>query len=170
MKKNSMVMTVAYGGVIAALYVVLTFVANAFGLANNAIQVRFSEALTILPFFTPAAIPGVFIGCLISNTLTGCILIDTICGSLTTLVAAVCTYLIGKKKPLGNASKWVAPIPPILFNTIVVPFILAYAYQIPGGVPYFMLTVGAGEVISCGVLGMILYFALEKRAASIFNR
>lgn len=169
MKKNSIAKTIAYGGIIAALYVALTFIANAFGLANYAIQVRFSEALTILPYFTPAAIPGVFIGCLLSNALTGCMLIDTVCGSLTTLVAAVITYFIGKTKPLGKHSKWLAPIPPIVLNTLVIPFILAYAYKIEGGVPYFMLTVGAGEIISCGILGMILLLALSKRAAMIFN-
>ena len=57
-------------------YVVLTLLANALGLANYAIQVRFSEALTILPFFTPAAIPGLFVGCILSNLLTGCMPLD----------------------------------------------------------------------------------------------
>ena len=71
---NKKVLYLVHGAVIAALYVVLTMLANALGLANYAIQVRFSEALTILPVFTPAAIPGLFLGCIISNTMTGCML------------------------------------------------------------------------------------------------
>lgn len=169
MKTNSKVLTLAYGGVIAALYVVLTYLSNAAGLANGAIQVRISEALTILPYFTPAAIPGVFVGCLLSNLLTGCIPVDVICGSLTTLAAAATTYMLGKKKPIGKNSKWLAPVPPIIYNAIVVPFVLAYGYQIEGSIPFFMVTVGAGEVISCGIIGMILFLALEKNASRIFR-
>lgn len=149
---------------IAALYVVLTLLANALGLANYAIQVRFSEALTILPFFTPAAIPGLFVGCILSNLLCGSILWDVIFGSLATLIGAVGTYLIRKKLP-----DWCACIPPILANTIIVPLILAYAYHFEGGVPYFMLTVGAGEVISCGILGTLLLKVLKKYRKQIFG-
>ncbi len=149
---------VTQAGVIAALYVCFTLLTNALGLANGAIQVRFSEALTILPVFTPAAIPGLFVGCLISNILTGCIPYDIIFGSLATLLGAFGTYYIYKitKKAL------LAPIAPIVANTIIVPLILTYAYQIPGGIPYFMLTVGFGEVISCGILGYLLYVVLNK--------
>ena len=86
--------TLVQAAMIAAIYVVLTFIANAFGLANYAVQVRFSEALTILPYFTPAAIPGLFIGCLLSNVLTGCALPDIIFGSLATLLGALGTYAL----------------------------------------------------------------------------
>lgn len=161
MKKQN-VLFLTHAAMIAALYVVLTFIANAFGLANYAIQVRFSEALTILPFFTPAAIPGLFIGCVISNTLTGCMLLDTVFGSLATLCGAFITYAFRK-------SKWMAPVGPILCNIIVVPLVLSYVYQFPGTIPYFMLTVGIGEFISCGVLGMILLFTLQKYATQIFK-
>lgn len=149
---------ITQAALIAALYVILTFIANAFGLANYAVQVRFSEALTILPFFTPAAIPGLFIGCIIANTLTGCMLLDIIFGSIATLIGAIATYMLRK-------FKWFAPIPPIAANTIIVPFVLRYVYEIPGSIPYFALTVGAGELISCGVLGMILLFAISKNKA-----
>ena len=88
---NKKVLYLVHGAVIAALYVVLTLLANALGLANYAIQVRFSEALTILPVFTPAAIPGLFLGCIISNTLTGCMLLDIIFGSIATLIGAAGT-------------------------------------------------------------------------------
>lgn len=160
-KKNIYLLTQA--AMIAALYVVLTFIANAFGLANYSVQVRFSEALTILPFFTPAAIPGLFIGCLVSNILTGCAIPDIIFGSLATLIAAFGTW---KLRGIGNV--FLAPLPPILANTIIVPFVLRYAYGIR---PLWLsfLTVGAGEIISCGILGLLLAFTLNKYRSQIFR-
>ena len=155
---------------IAAIYVVLTFIANAFGLANYAVQVRFSEALTILPYFTPAAIPGLFIGCLLSNILTGCALPDIIFGSIATLLGALGTYALRRWK-------WCAPICPIIANMVIVPLVLIYGYgllieglSVLQCFGYYCLTVGAGEVISCGILGMILLFALEKYRDRIFGR
>ena len=153
---------ITQAAVIAALYVVLTLFINAFNLANGAIQVRISEALTILPSFTPAAIPGLFVGCLLSNFLTGAAIWDIVFGSLATLLGAIGTYLLRKQK-------WCAPIPPILANTIIIPFVLTYAYGLPGGIPFFMLTIGAGEILSCGILGMILLFALQKYRDVIFK-
>lgn len=161
MKKNK-VLFLTQAAMIAAIYVVLTFAVNAFGLANGAIQIRVSEALTILPYFTSAAVPGLFIGCLISNVLTGCALFDIIFGSLATLLGGVGTYLLRKWK-------WAAPISPILANTIIIPFVLAYVYELSGGIPYFMLTIGIGEILSCGVLGMILLFMLEKYRGLLFG-
>lgn len=152
---------------IAALYVVLTLFANALGLSNQAIQVRFSESLTILPYFTPVAVPGLFVGCLLSNILTGCPLYDIIFGSLATLIGAVGTRLISCL-PLPS-KKWAASLPPILSNTLIIPFILAYVYQLEGGIPYFMLTVGIGELISCGILGTVLLISLERHAARLFR-
>ena len=146
--------------IIAALYIVLTFFANALGLANYAIQVRFSESLTILPYFTPAAIPGLFIGCLLSNILTGCALPDIIFGSLATLIGAVITYALRKYK-------WAAPVGPIVANAIIVPFVLLYAYGIQP-LWFSFVTVTVGEIISCGVLGMILLKTLEKYRNVLF--
>lgn len=160
MKKKTQFLV--HAALIAALYVVLTWLSNSMGLANHAIQVRFSEALTILPYFTPAAIPGLFIGCLISNTLTGCMLLDIIFGSLATLLGALGTHALRK------FTKWLAPLAPILANTLIVPFVLAFVYRFEGSVPYFMLTVGIGEILSCGVLGMILLNVLEKYRKYIF--
>ena len=160
--KNKQAYFITQAAVIAALYVVLTLFINAFDLASGAIQVRISEALTILPYFTPAAVPGLFIGCLLSNFMTGAAIWDIIFGSLATLIGAIGTYLLRKWK-------WCAPLPPILSNTIIIPFVLTYAYGIPGGIPFFMLTVGAGEVLSCGVLGMILLFALQRYRNIIFK-
>jgi uncharacterized membrane protein len=157
MKSNtSAALRVAQGGIIAALYVVLTLVSNAFGLANGAIQVRISEALTVLPVFTPAAIPGLFVGCIISNTLTGAVLPDIIFGSLATLAAAWGTYRI------RHMNRFLAPIPPILANTIVVPFVLRYAYGAEEAIPFMMLTVFVGEFISCGILGMLVYPMIRR--------
>lgn len=160
--KNKNVLFLCQAAIIAAIYIVLTFIANAFGLANYAIQVRFSEALTVLPFFTPAAIPGLFVGCLLSNILTGCALPDIIFGSLATLIGAVGTYFLRKK------SKFLAPIPPILANAIIIPPLLKYAYGIEP-LYFSFITVTIGEIISCGILGIILIKALEKRASQIFK-
>ncbi len=160
--RDKKVLFITQASMIAALYVVLTLLANALGLANYAIQIRFSEALTILPFFTPAAIPGLTIGCLLSNLLTGCMPLDILFGSLATLLGAIGTYALRR-------FLWTAPIPPILANTLIVPFILAYVYQFDGSIPYFMLTVGIGELLSCGVLGMVLLGILMKYRNVIFQ-
>ena len=159
---NKNVKKLCHAAIIAAIYIVLTYIANAFGLANYAVQVRFSEALTILPFFTEAAIPGLFVGCLLSNILTGCAIPDIIFGSLATLIGAVLTYVLRKK------TKWLAPLPPIVANAIIVPFVLKYAYGIEP-LWFSFVTVTAGEIISCGVLGMILLNALYKHRDNLFN-
>ncbi len=156
MKKQSFsVKALCIGGAIAALYVVLTLVAQAFGLASGAIQVRLSEALTILPCFTAAAVPGLTVGCVLANLLTGCALWDVVFGSLATLIGAVGTLLLRKKPMLA----W---IPPVLSNALIVPAVLQRVYGVPDSFWYLMLTVGAGEVIACGILGILLYKALEK--------
>lgn len=152
---NKRTKVVTQGAVIAALYVVLTLISNALGLASGAIQVRLSEALTILPAFIPAAVPGLFIGCLIANILCGSIIYDIIFGSLATLIGALGTYYFGR-------NKWLAPIFPIAANTLIVPFVLRYAYGIKDAVWYMALTVFIGEFITCGILGIILYKWLEK--------
>lgn len=161
--RDKKVLLTTQAAMIAALYVVLTLLANALGLANYAVQVRFSEALTILPFFTPAAIPGLTAGCILSNLLTGCMPLDIVFGSLATLLGAAGTYLLRKHM-------WAAPLPPIAANTIIVPFILAYVYRFEGSIPYFMLTVGIGELISCGILGMILLGVLNKYKNVLFTK
>ena len=162
MKRNNKALFIAHAAIIAALYVVLTYLASMLGLSSGAIQIRFSEALTILPYFTPAAVPGLFIGCMLSNILAGAVIWDVIFGSLATLIGAVFTWLLRKR------GKWLAPIPPIVSNIIIVPLVLIYAYGVPDGLPFLMLTVGIGEVISCGVLGMILLKCLEKYRNHIF--
>ena len=154
------ILFVSQGAIIAALYVVLTMLANALGLANYPVQLRFSEALTVLPLFTGAAIPGLFVGCLISNILSGAVIWDVIFGSLATLIGAIGTYLLRRYKLLPL-------LPPIISNTLIVPFVLAYGYGIEGTMPFFMLTVGVGEAISCGVLGYLLKLVLRKNGNGI---
>ena len=146
---------VAFGGVIAALYVVLTIVANALGLASGAIQVRFSEALTILPVFTATAVPGLTVGCLLANLVTGCALWDVVFGSLAPLTGAAGTRLLRKKPMLA----W---IPPVISNMVIVPIVLQQVYGVPDAWWYLVLTVGAGEVISCGILGLLLYHSIKN--------
>ena len=175
MKKPALFVTTA--AIIAALYVVLTLLISLIpGFANMAIQVRVSEALTILPLFTPAAIPGVFIGCLISNLLIGSVPMDVICGSLTTLVAAVITYCIGlafkkmirkassknSKKGLGVTGTILGSLPPIIGNMFVVPYVLIHAYGVEGSYWFFVLTVGTGEFISCMIIGLIVAFVMRR--------
>ena len=142
---------------IAALYVVLTMLSALFGLASGAIQVRLSEALTILPAFTPAAVPGLFIGCLLANTLSGALPWDIVFGSLATLLGAFGTYL------LRRCSRWLAPLPPILANMLVVPVVLKRVYGFEDAYWFLVVTVGVGEVVSAGVLGMLLYYAVARR-------
>lgn len=158
--RNQKVLFLTQAAMIAALYVVLTFAANAFGLANHAVQIRFSEALTILPYFIPAAIPGLFLGCLLSNILTGCAFLDIVFGSIATLIGALFTYKLRKYK-------WLAPVPPIISNSLIVPLILKYAYGI-SPLWFSFLTVAAGEIISAGILGLLLLTVLEKYKRFIF--
>lgn len=158
-KQNVVFMTQA--AMTAAIYVVLTVVFAPFSFGE--IQVRLAEALTILPAFTPAAIPGLFVGCIIGNFLGGALLPDIIFGSIATLIGAFGTWA------LRNQNRFLAPLPPILANTVIVPFVLRYAYGVALPIPFMMLTVGAGEIVSCGVLGMIVYTALSRYQGRLFK-
>ena len=160
-KKNTNILFLTHAAVIAALYVVLTFIASALGISSGVIQIRFSEALTVLPYFTPAAIPGLFIGCLLANILTGAAIPDIVFGSLATLIGAVFTRKLRKYK-------WLAPVPPILANALIIPFVLLWAYGI-NPLWFSFITVTIGEVISCGILGMLLLFTLKKYMGRLFT-
>ncbi len=165
-KKNNRTLYITESALIAALYTVLTIFINTFNLAGGIIQLRISEALTVLPYFTSAAIPGLFIGCIIGNIVTGSLLPDVIFGSLATLLGAFGTFFIRKK----TKNKWLAPVSPIMANTLIIPFILRYVYGFSGILPYFILTVGIGEFISAGILGSILLNALNPFRNIIFKR
>lgn len=159
--KNKGVLFVAQAGLIAALYVTLTYVFAAISFGE--VQLRIAEALTILPMFTPAAIPGLFVGCIIGNAMGGAVMPDIICGSLATLAGAYGTWMLRGKSPM------IACLPPIIANMIVVPFVLRYAYAVSLPLWFMALTVGAGEVLGCGILGCVLYFAVYKNREAIFK-
>lgn len=159
--KNKKALFITQAAVIAALYVVLVVIFNY--ISFGPIQFRVAEALTILPYFTPAAIPGLFIGCILANVIGGAVVWDIIFGSIATLIGAVFTYLLRKK------SKFLAPLPPVLANTIIVPWVLKYAYGAEEMVWFMAVTVGIGEILACYVLGMILLFALNKVRRQIFG-
>ena len=160
--KNKNLLFMTQAAMIAAIYVALTYLFAPISFSE--IQIRIAEALTILPVFTPAAVPGLFIGCLIGNTVSGALLPDIICGSLATLIGAFFTW------KLRNAHPFLAPVPPIVANTLVVPFVLKYAYLVDLPIPLMMLTVCIGEVLSCGVLGLIFYYALRPHKERIFGK
>lgn len=150
------------GALIAALYVVLTWLCALVGLDKGVIQMRLSEALCVLPAFTGAAVPGLFVGCLLANLLTGSALPDVVFGSLATLIGALGAYFLRRRK-------WLVPLPTVLANALIIPFVLRFAYGAEGTIPYFMLTVGAGEVISAYICGMLLYAALVRQKAQLFK-
>ncbi len=141
---------------IAALYVLLTEISALLGISSGVIQFRLSEMFAVLPIFTPAAIPGVFIGCMISNIITGGVVWDVIFGSIASLLGAWGAWALRKK------SVYLVPVPTILANMIIVPFVLRYAYGAEGSIPFFMLTVGLGEVVCAGILGVFLAKTLKK--------
>ena len=164
--KNRHLRSLTLGGMIAALYVCLTYLSSVFGLASGAVQVRISEALCVLPYFTAAAVPGLAVGCLVANLLFATPL-DVVFGTLATLMGAVCTRLLRKVSP------YLAPVPPILANMVIIPFVIAYS----GGIPLEPLpllftagTVGLGEVISCAVIGLPLLFVLMRHRIRLFGR
>ena len=146
------------GALIAALYVGLTYVSTVFGLSSGAIQFRISEALCILPIFMPEAIPGLFIGCILSNIVSGCVLWDIVFGSIATLIGAVGAYML---RNLPVRLKWVATLPNLISNMVIVPFVLMYAYGVDSGFFALSLSVGIGEVV-CGVIGgSVLYYSIK---------
>lgn len=168
--RNKKVIFITQAAVIAALYVVITYFIAAFNLASGSIQIRISEALCILPYFTPAAIPGLWIGCLLANLLTGAAIYDVIFGSLATLLAAVGTYLLRKHKLLCT-------LPPVISNALIIPPVLIFAYHIPdvmfAGINitwmFNVVTVAIGEVVSVCILGSLLLRLLEKYKYVVFK-
>ncbi len=159
--RNHKTLTMVQAAMIAAIYVVLVFIFNYWSF--GAVQFRIAESLTILPYFTFAAVPGLFAGCLLANLLSGAVIGDVIFGSLATLAGALGTYLAGKLK-----IKWLAPVPPIVSNTLIIPFVLRYFYGTEGTIPYMMVSIGLGEILSCAVCGSILFVFIEKNRKTLF--
>lgn len=157
--KNDRIKNIVTGGAIAGLYVLLTLVSFAFGLSGGAVQIRFSEALCILPVFTPSAVPGLFAGCVLANIITGCALPDIIFGSLATFFGALGTRVL-RNQALGEGKKFsgtaAALLPPVLLNTVIVTALQVFVYGIKAGWLLIALSVFAGEFISCIVFGWFL--------------
>ena len=153
MKKEQTVRNMTTAAMIAALYTALTllFAPIAFG----PIQCRISEALVILPYFTPAAIPGVTIGCFLGNLLGGGVPMDVIFGTMASLLGALGSYALRRYR-------YLVCVPPIVSNTLIVPWVLKAAYGAPELLPYLMFTGGIGEIVAVGILGTVLLLVLEK--------
>ncbi|MBR5268599.1 MAG: QueT transporter family protein [Lachnospiraceae bacterium] len=149
-----------FGALIAAIYVVLTLMLRP--ISYGPIQFRISEALCVLPYFTPAAIPGVFLGCLISNLLGGAVIMDVVFGSLATLIGAVGSWVLRK-------NRFLVSVPPILSNILIIPWVLKFAYGSEDLIWYMMVTIGIGEFLAIGVLGQLLITALTKYRKMIFG-
>ena len=156
---NSRTLFLTRGALIAALYVALTYVSSILGLASGVIQIRLSEALVMLVLLMPEAVVGVTLGCFLANLMTGAVIWDVIFGTLATLIGAVLGRLLRR---LPDKLVWLAALPTVASNAIIIPFVLIYAYGVPDAYYYIMLTVGAGELISAMLLGTVLYRALKK--------
>jgi uncharacterized membrane protein len=159
MQKKTLFLT--QGAIIAALYVALTELATLAGLSSGVIQFRISEALCILSAFTPATIPALFIGCLIANLLAGGIPLDIVLGAVASLLGAAGGYLLRKHW-------YLVPLPTVIANILIVPPVLKFAYGFEGALPYFMLTVGVGEVVCAYVGGILLWFILKPYRKKLF--
>ncbi len=145
---------------IAALYVVLTLLSALLGLSSGAVQIRFSEALCLLPILFPEAVLGLTVGCALANLLTGCALLDIIFGSLATLLGCFFGRLIYLK---FKVPLWLATLPTILSNMLIIPLLLIFTYGAFGSYFFFLLTIGIGESISAGIFGCLLLKELLKK-------
>ena len=157
---------ICLAAMIAAMYVALTYLSMALGLDKNAIQIRFSEMLIALAFVTPAAIPGLYVGCLLANILTGCAPLDILLGPIATLIGSGGAYLIGRIKN-KKIARWLFTIPNIIANIIIVTVVCYFCYTAPAAqnasiIPFYAATIALGEIISCGLFGSVLLFGSEK--------
>lgn len=150
----------ARGAIIAALYTALTVLLAP--LSYGEVQIRFSEAFTLLPILMPEAVPALLVGCLLSNILGGCTIFDIVFGSLATLLAAVCTRRLRDKF-------WLAALMPVLFNGVIVGAVVHFCYSPAIALPLCMLSVAAGEAVACLVVGPLLISVLRRMPASVLN-
>ena len=144
---------IAYSAIIAAIYAVLTLALApaSFG----PVQCRISEALCVLPMLSAAAVPGLAVGCLIANLFMGSVY-DIVFGTLATLFAAILTRVFRK-------NKWVAMAFPVLLNAVIVGGYIGLFLDKSAAVWFFMLTVGAGQLVACYGFGLPIYAVLKKR-------
>lgn len=169
MKKNRS-RTICFAALVAALYVVLTWLSALLGLSSGAPQCRLSEALCVLPLFSSAAVPGLGIGCFLANLLFSPVPADWIFGTLATVLGAVGCRLIGRLlRSRSFGALVLSTLPNTVMNTLIIPFVLRYAYGLEQGVGLLMIEVGVGEVISCCILGTALALALRPHIKSLPN-
>ena len=159
-KKKSATLELTQGAIIAALYVALSLIFQP--ISYGEIQLRVAEALTILPLFTSAAVPGLFIGCVLANLLGGGVIMDVVLGSLATLLGAIGGRLL-------RSNRWLVPLPAILANTLIIPFVLKYGYGLDLPIPLEMVYIFIGEVGGCYILGELLASALIPHKNKLFN-
>ena len=159
MKRRNSAIYLTRGALIAALYVVVTWLCSLVGLSSGVIQLRLSEALCIMPLFLPEAVPALFIGCLISNLISGGLIWDVIFGSIATLIGA---FGARAMRRLPSRLAWLATAPTVVSNAVIIPFVLIYTYGAEEAWWFISLTVAIGEVICAGIGGYILYRLLEK--------
>ena len=152
--------TLARGAIIAALYAVLTLLLQP--LSYGEVQIRFSEALTLLPILMPEAVPALAVGCLLANVLGGCRLVDIVFGTLATLLAAICTRRLRERF-------WLAALMPVLFNGVIVGAVVHYCYAPMIALPLCMLSVAAGEAVACLVVGPVLLRVLRRVPAALLG-
>lgn len=152
---------IAHGAIIAAVYVVLCIIFEP--ISYGPIQFRIAEALTIMPLFTPAAIPGLFVGCVLANIIGQGVIMDVVLGSIATLIGAVIGYLLRR-------NRWLVPIPAIIANALIIPFVLRYGYGLTDvPIPLEMLYILAGEVVGCYILGELLATILMPHKNRLFK-
>ncbi len=161
-RSNSNIRYLCEASLIAALYVMLTILSAAFGLSGGAIQLRLSEAICIFAVFTPAAVPGVALGCFVSNLLTGCALWDIIFGTLASFFGMIACRALRKFPYLASA-------PYALINIIAIPLIQAYVYSAKEALPLLFMFMSIGEILSVYAVGMPLYYILNKNKTVIFK-
>lgn len=162
--KKTYVLRIAVAAVVAAAYAALTVLLAP--ISYGAVQFRVSEALTVLPFFMPCTVWGLWIGCIIANIYTGSV-IDIVFGSLATLMAALLTARFGKK---GNTvrNRVLGCLMPVLFNAVIVGAVLTWGYQIQEfsspllSFGFNALTVGLGEAAVLYLIGYTLLSQLPK--------
>ncbi len=154
---NKNIRYIAQAAIIAAMYAALVAVLP--WISYSQVQVRIAEALTVLPAFTSAAIPGLFIGCLIANIFSPNAWIDVVVGSLATLTAAVASRYMPKK--------WLVPLPPVLINAAAIGIMLSIMYELP--LALTILYIAAGQTVACYFIGYPLLLVLERNKHKIFK-
>ena len=149
----------ALAAVVAAVYTVLSYFGNIFGLTYGPIQCRFAEALTVLPFLFPATVPGLFVGCLLTNLISTVGPLDIVLGSLATLLAAAWTARM--------PNRWLAPLPPVICNGVIIGAMIAW-YEVGFTSRFWALfafngvTVAVGELVACYILVSIMLSVLPR--------